>query len=62
MPRCDCKAGVTQKKLAEKIGIGEPLVHRKVKNGSFVPDEAQKSTDVLKIEKSENHFFAEEVT
>lgn len=56
------RRGYTQKKLAEKIGISEPSMYRKIKNGSFGLEEAQKIIDVLEIENPEKIFFAKEVT
>ena len=56
------RKGYTQKKLAEEIGISEPSIYRKIKNGSFGLDEAQKIIDVLGIENPEDIFFAKEVT
>ena len=56
------RRGLTQKKLAEKIGMSEPTMNRKIKRGSFGLDEAQKIIDVLKIDKPEEIFFAKEVT
>lgn len=56
------RRGYTQKRLAEKIGISEPSMYRKIKNGSFGLEEAQKIIDVLEIENPEKIFFAKEVT
>ncbi len=56
------RRGYTQKRLAEEIGISEPSMHRKIKNGTFGLDEAQRIINVLEIEKPEDIFFAKEVT
>lgn len=56
------RKGYTQKSLAAKIGISEPSINRKIKNGTFGLDEAQKIIDVLDIENPEKIFFAREVT
>jgi transcriptional regulator with XRE-family HTH domain len=56
------RRGYTQKRLAEEIGMSEPSLYRKIKNGTFGLNEANKIIEVLKIDKPEEIFFAKEVT
>lgn len=54
--------GMTQQQVAEKIGMSAKTFSLKMNNGKFGLDEAERMIDVLKIEKPEPYFFAEEVT
>lgn len=54
--------GVTQKTLAEKIGISEKTFISRMKRGVFGTDEAQVIVDVLKITDPASIFFATQVT
>lgn len=54
--------GMTQKQLAEMIGISEKTLSVKMNNGKFGLDEADKMIKVLKIEQPEKYFFTKEVT
>lgn len=49
--------GMTQKIVAEKIGMSEKTFSIKMNNGKFGLDEADKMIQVLKIEKPEHYFF-----
>lgn len=53
--------GMTQKQVAEKIGISEKTFSIKMNNGKFGLDEAEKIIQVLKIEKPEQYFFNNDV-
>lgn len=49
---------ITQKKLAEEIGISEKTFISRMKKGVFGTDEAKVIIDVLGIENPEKIFFA----
>lgn len=49
--------GMTQKQVAEKIGMSEKTFSIKMNNGKFGLDEADKMIEVLKIEEPEKYFF-----
>lgn len=53
--------GMTQKMVAEKIGMSEKTFSIKMNNGKFGLDEADKMIQVLKIEKPEHYFFNNDV-
>lgn len=53
--------GMTQKIVAEKIGMSEKTFSIKMNNGKFGLDEAEKMIKVLKIEKPEHYFFNNDV-
>ena len=50
--------GVTQKKLAEIVGISEKTFILKMRKGVFGTDEAQIMIDALKIKNPADIFFA----
>ena len=54
--------GLTQKQVAEKIGISEKTFSLKINNGKFGLDEADKMIKVLKIDEPDKYFFTNEVT
>lgn len=54
--------GMTQKTVAEKIGMSEKTFSIKMNNGKFGLDEVDKMIDLLKIEQPERYFFADVVT
>ena len=53
--------GLTQKQVAALIGMSEKTFSIKMNNGKFGLDEAQKMVDLLKIDKPEKYFFANDV-
>jgi transcriptional regulator with XRE-family HTH domain len=53
--------GLTQKQVAEMIGISEKTFSVKMNNGKFGLDEADKMIEVLKIDKPEKYFFKDVV-
>lgn len=53
---------VTQKALAEEIGISEKTFISRMKRGVFGTDEAQIIIKVLKLRDPASIFFANEVT
>ena len=53
--------GMTQKEVAEKIGMSEKTFSVKMNNGKFGLDEADKMINVLKIEQPDKYFFADTV-
>lgn len=54
--------GMTQKQVAKEIGMSAKTFSIKMNNGKFGLDEADKMISLLKIDKPELYFFAEEVT
>lgn len=53
--------GLTQAQVAEKLGMSKKTFSVKMNNGKFGLDEAQKMIEILKIDKPEKYFFANEV-
>lgn len=54
--------GVTVKELSSKLGIDESTFYRKLKaDGDFNRDEINRLITILKIERPEDIFFAEEL-
>ena len=53
--------GMTQKQVAEKIGMSEKTFSVKMNNGKFGLDEAEKMIKVLKIDKPDKYFFDNDV-
>lgn len=55
-------AGITSKELAQKLGIDESTLYRKINNsGSFTRDEINKMIQILHITDPQRIFFAEEL-
>lgn len=55
-------AGITSKELAEKLGINESTLYRKInKDGNFTRDEINKLIEILNIENPQEIFFAEKL-
>ena len=54
--------GLSQKQVAQAIGMSEGTMIRKMKSGSFGTDEAQKMIDLLNISEPACVFFAQRVT
>lgn len=50
--------GLTQKEVAEKIGMSEKTFITKMKNGTFGIDDCDKMIDILGIKKPTEIFFA----
>ena len=56
-------AGMTQKDVAENLGISEPTLYRKMKNdGSFLRSEIESIMDMLMITDPVPVFFASNLT
>ena len=53
---------MTQQQVAAMIGMNKKTFSLKMKSGKFGLDEAEKLIEVLKIDKPEKYFFANEVT
>lgn len=53
---------MTQQQVAAMIGMSKKTFSIKMKSGKFGLDEADKLIKVLKIDKPEKYFFANEVT
>lgn len=53
--------GMTQKQVAEEIGMSEKTFSIKMNNGKFGLDEADRIIKVLKIEQPEKYFFTNDV-
>ena len=54
--------GISVKELAEKLGLNESTLYRKIKaDGAFTRDEINKMIDVLHIEDPREIFFAEKL-
>lgn len=53
--------GMTQKQVAQAIGMTAKTFTDKMKSGKFGLDEADKMISLLKIENPERYFFANEV-
>ena len=56
------RAGFTQAKLAERIGITYKTFHAKMKKGVFNSNEIDAMIDALKIENPVSIFFAKKVS
>lgn len=56
-------AGMTQKELAQKLGIDESTLYRKIKDdGRFSRKEMNSIIEILKIKDPNPIFFAPELT
>ena len=49
--------GMTQRQVAEQIGMSGKTFSLKMKNGKFGLDEAQKMIEILQIDQPEKYFF-----
>ncbi len=56
------KSGMTQEKVAKAIGMSTSTFSRKMKNGVFGTDEAEKMINLLEIKNPCGIFFGQEVT
>lgn len=56
------KNGMSQRSVAEAIGISEKTFYVKMKKGIFGSDEIEAMTKLLHIENPWDIFFAKEVT
>ena len=54
--------GMTQKEVAEKLGMSQKTFYNKMKKGVFGTDEVEKMVSVLSIENPTDIFFANNVT
>ena len=54
--------GFTQSDVAQKIGLSDVTFSRRMRNGVFSTDEAQRMIDLLSIEKPGDIFFTKQVT
>lgn len=54
--------GLSQRKIANQIGIAEKTFYTKMARGVFGSDEIEKMICILKIEDPVRIFFAKEVT
>ena len=54
------KNGLTQKQVAERIGITPKTFYEKMKKGVFSSDEIQKMIEILNINNPCEVFFAKE--
>lgn len=54
--------GLSQRKVAEYIGITDKTFYQKMKKGVFGTDEVQKMVDLLRIDDPIAVFFASKVT
>lgn len=54
--------GLSQRKVAEELGITEKTFYRKMRIGVFGTDEASRLVEILAIENPGEIFFAELVT
>lgn len=54
--------GMTQEEVARRIGMTAKTFSLKIKNGKFGLDEAERMIELLKIDKPQLIFFANEVT
>lgn len=52
-------AGITQKELAEKLGITSSTLWAKAKSGRFTRDEIAELTEILHLENPGEVFFIE---
>lgn len=50
--------GMTQRQVAQRLGVTEATFSRKMKTGQFGLDEAQRLIDLLSIEHPADIFFA----
>jgi transposase-like protein len=56
-------AGITVKELAEKLGINEATLYRKIgSDGRFTRQEINNLIEILDIKNPEEIFFAKELT
>ena len=53
--------GMTQKMVAEMIGMSDKTFSIKMNNGKFGLDEADKMIEVLKIDQPDKYFFNKDV-
>lgn len=53
--------GMTQKIVAEKIGMSEKTFSIKMNNGKFGLDEADRMIKILEIDKPDEYFFTNDV-
>lgn len=54
--------GVSMKELAQKMGINESTLYRKIKqDGSFTRDEINQMISILNIDDPKEIFFTEEL-
>ena len=54
--------GLSQRKVAEALGVTEKTFYTKMRNGVFGTDEASRLVEILSIENPADIFFAERVT
>lgn len=54
--------GMTQKEVAEKLGMSQKTFYNKMKKGVFGTDEVEKMVSVLSIENPTDIFFTNKVT
>lgn len=54
--------GLSQREVAERLGISEKTFYNKMKKGVFGTDEAESLVYLLKIKDPASIFFAQEVT
>lgn len=54
--------GLSQRKVAEQLGMTERTFYSKMKRGVFGTDEAQQMVDILQIENPADIFFEQRVT
>lgn len=54
--------GISQKKLANELGISAKTFYNKMQKGVFGTDEAEKLIEILKIENPADIFFTNKVT
>lgn len=54
--------GLSQRKVAEQLGMTERTFYSKMKKGVFGTDEAQQMVDLLHIENPADIFFERRVT
>ena len=53
------KAGYTQKKLAQELGVSEQTITRRLKKRAFGTDEAAKIVQLLNIDDPQAVFFGQ---
>lgn len=56
------KNNLTQKQLAEELGMSKKTFYLKMKKGVFGSDDIEKMIDILQIEDPISVFFAKKVT
>lgn len=54
--------GLSQRKVAEELGVTEKTFYSKMRNGVFGTDEASRLIEILSIENPVEIFFAQKVT